>query len=216
MRPRAAHCARWRFSPAAASWPMTTSQFLSRSQMTYPAGSCQSRNAGRLGCGRALEQHARSGYGLGFRQGNGCTRRSVSRAPSRAQLPDQSVTPRFIAHCFSRSRGIFIRQETEDGPCGDRRAVNQALLYYVAEPVGGHLVAQHAPFPPLMFPSGGGWRSPGAGDSPPRCPGRRFGRRAHQEVVAPIEESTGISTNTVAQSALETIEVLEMCGDRMG
>ena len=35
------------------------------------------------------------------------------------------------------------------------------------------------------------------------------------EVVTTIEESTGISTNTVAQNALETIEVLEMCGDRM-
>jgi hypothetical protein len=35
-------------------------------------------------------------------------------------------------------------------------------------------------------------------------------------VVTPIEESTGISTNTVAQNVLETIEVLEMCGDRMG
>jgi len=35
------------------------------------------------------------------------------------------------------------------------------------------------------------------------------------DVITPIEESTGISTNTVAQNALETIEVLEMCGDRM-
>ncbi len=36
------------------------------------------------------------------------------------------------------------------------------------------------------------------------------------DVVTPIEEVTGISTNSVAQNCLETIEVLEMCGDRMG
>ena len=35
------------------------------------------------------------------------------------------------------------------------------------------------------------------------------------EVVSPIEEVTGISTNSVAQNCLELIEVLEMCGDRM-
>jgi hypothetical protein len=34
--------------------------------------------------------------------------------------------------------------------------------------------------------------------------------------VIPTDEVTGISTNSVAQNCLETIEVLEMCGDRMG
>ena len=36
------------------------------------------------------------------------------------------------------------------------------------------------------------------------------------DVVTPIEEVTGLSTNSVAQDCLELIEVLEMCGDRMG
>ncbi len=35
------------------------------------------------------------------------------------------------------------------------------------------------------------------------------------EVLNPIEEVTGISTNSVAQSCLQAIEVLAMCGDRM-
>ncbi len=32
-------------------------------------------------------------------------------------------------------------------------------------------------------------------------------------VLNPIDEVTGISTNTVSQSSLELIEVLEMCGE---
>ncbi len=36
------------------------------------------------------------------------------------------------------------------------------------------------------------------------------------EVILPIDEVTGLSTNTTAQSCLELIEVLEMCGDRVG
>jgi hypothetical protein len=35
------------------------------------------------------------------------------------------------------------------------------------------------------------------------------------EVLNPIEEVTGISTNSVSQNCLQTIEVLAMCGDRM-
>ena len=35
------------------------------------------------------------------------------------------------------------------------------------------------------------------------------------DVVAPIDEVPGISTNSTSQGCLETIEVLEMCGDRM-
>jgi hypothetical protein len=35
------------------------------------------------------------------------------------------------------------------------------------------------------------------------------------DVVQPIDEVTGLSTNTVAQSSLELIEVLETCGDAM-
>jgi hypothetical protein len=35
------------------------------------------------------------------------------------------------------------------------------------------------------------------------------------EVLTPIEEVTGISTNSVSQNSLQTIEVLAMCGDRM-
>jgi hypothetical protein len=35
------------------------------------------------------------------------------------------------------------------------------------------------------------------------------------DVLDPLDEITGISTNTVAQGCLELIEVLEMCGDRM-
>jgi hypothetical protein len=35
------------------------------------------------------------------------------------------------------------------------------------------------------------------------------------EVLNPIEEVTGISTNSVAQGCLEIIEILEMCGDVM-
>jgi hypothetical protein len=35
------------------------------------------------------------------------------------------------------------------------------------------------------------------------------------EVLTAIEEVTGISTNSVAQNSLQTIEVLAMCGDRM-
>ena len=36
------------------------------------------------------------------------------------------------------------------------------------------------------------------------------------DVVTPIDEVTGLSTNSVAQGCLEAIEVLEMCGDQMG
>jgi hypothetical protein len=35
------------------------------------------------------------------------------------------------------------------------------------------------------------------------------------DVLTPIDEVTGLSTNSVAQNCLELIEVLEMCGDRM-
>jgi hypothetical protein len=35
------------------------------------------------------------------------------------------------------------------------------------------------------------------------------------DVVAPIEEIPGLSTNTVAQSCLTAIEVLAMCGDQL-
>ena len=35
------------------------------------------------------------------------------------------------------------------------------------------------------------------------------------DVLDPIDEVTGLSTNSVAQGCLELIEVLEMCGDRM-
>jgi hypothetical protein len=35
------------------------------------------------------------------------------------------------------------------------------------------------------------------------------------DVVAPLEEVTGISTNSVAQSCLQTIELLAMCGDNI-
>jgi hypothetical protein len=34
-------------------------------------------------------------------------------------------------------------------------------------------------------------------------------------VLSPIDEIPGLSTNTVSQSCLETIELLEMCGDRV-
>ncbi len=36
------------------------------------------------------------------------------------------------------------------------------------------------------------------------------------EVLNPIQEVSGLSTNSVSQGCLEAIEVLEMCGDRMG
>jgi len=36
------------------------------------------------------------------------------------------------------------------------------------------------------------------------------------EVVTPIEDVVGLSTNSVAQGCLEAIQVLEMCGDQMG
>ncbi len=36
------------------------------------------------------------------------------------------------------------------------------------------------------------------------------------DVLNPIEEVAGLSTNSVSQGCLEAIEVLEMCGDRMG
>ena len=35
------------------------------------------------------------------------------------------------------------------------------------------------------------------------------------DVLNPIDEVTGLSTNSVAQNCLELIEVLEMCGDQM-
>lgn len=35
------------------------------------------------------------------------------------------------------------------------------------------------------------------------------------EVIAPLEEVTGVSTNSTAQSCLQAMEVLAMCGDRM-
>ena len=36
------------------------------------------------------------------------------------------------------------------------------------------------------------------------------------DVVTPIDDVIGLSTNSVAQGCLEAIEVLEMCGDQMG
>jgi hypothetical protein len=36
------------------------------------------------------------------------------------------------------------------------------------------------------------------------------------DVVTPIEDVMGLSTNSIAQGCLEAIEVLEMCGDQMG
>ena len=36
------------------------------------------------------------------------------------------------------------------------------------------------------------------------------------DVLNPIEDVSGLSTNSVSQGCLEAIEVLEMCGDRMG
>jgi len=35
------------------------------------------------------------------------------------------------------------------------------------------------------------------------------------DVLNPLDEVTGLSTNSVAQGCLELIEVLEMCGDQM-
>lgn len=35
------------------------------------------------------------------------------------------------------------------------------------------------------------------------------------EVVTPIADVVGVSTNGTAQGCLEAIEVLEMCGERM-
>ena len=35
------------------------------------------------------------------------------------------------------------------------------------------------------------------------------------EVLNPIDEVLGVSTNSTAQGCLEAIEVLEMCGDQM-
>ena len=35
------------------------------------------------------------------------------------------------------------------------------------------------------------------------------------DVLAPIDEVTGLSTNSTAQNCLTAIEVLAMCGDRM-
>jgi hypothetical protein len=49
---------------------------------------------------------------------------------------------------------------------------------------------------------------------------RRGGRYATTsfkgpDVLAPVDEVPGLGTNSVAQGCLETIELLEMCGDRM-
>jgi hypothetical protein len=35
------------------------------------------------------------------------------------------------------------------------------------------------------------------------------------DVLEPIDEVTGLSTNSTAQNCLQAIEVLEMCGDKM-
>lgn len=36
------------------------------------------------------------------------------------------------------------------------------------------------------------------------------------DVLNPIDEATGISTNSVSQAALHAIELLELCADRIG
>ena len=53
---------------------------------------------------------------------------------------------------------------------------------------------------------------------PNRARGGRFATVTVEgpEVVTPIEEVPGLSTNSTAQGCLELIEVLDMCGDRMG
>ena len=60
------------------------------------------------------------------------------------------------------------------------------------------------------------WAGVTGGPNRPR--GGRYTSTSLQgpDVLAPIEEVTGISTNSVAQNCLELIEVLEMCGDRVG
>ncbi len=52
---------------------------------------------------------------------------------------------------------------------------------------------------------------------PNRSRGGRFAtvKVEGPEVVTPIEEVPGLSTNSTAQGCLELIEVLDMCGDRM-
>jgi hypothetical protein len=49
-----------------------------------------------------------------------------------------------------------------------------------------------------------------------RIPGIAGTQWKGPDVVTPIEEVMAISTNSIAQGCLEAIEVLEMCGDRMG
>jgi hypothetical protein len=59
------------------------------------------------------------------------------------------------------------------------------------------------------------WAGVTGGPNRPR--GGRYTAAKFQgpEVVSPIEEVVGLSTNSVSQNCLEVIEVLEMCGDRM-
>src|SRR5204863_2957808 len=59
------------------------------------------------------------------------------------------------------------------------------------------------------------WAGVTGGPNRPR--GGRYATSALKgpDVVSPIEEVTGISTNSVAQNCLELIEELEICGDRL-
>lgn len=50
------------------------------------------------------------------------------------------------------------------------------------------------------------------GNRPPRYTTRRV---EGSDVLNPIDEVPGVSTNNVAQSSLNAIEVLEMCGEQM-
>ena len=52
------------------------------------------------------------------------------------------------------------------------------------------------------------WR----GDGNRLVPGKDPQHLGGPEVVTPIDDAAGLSTNSIAQGCLEAIEVLEMCG----
>jgi hypothetical protein len=60
------------------------------------------------------------------------------------------------------------------------------------------------------------WAGVTGGPMRPRGPRYSTVKVEGPEVVTPIDEVPNLSTNSTAQGCLELIEVLEMCGDRMG
>jgi hypothetical protein len=94
--------------------------------------------------------------------------------------------------------GSFVGEQGNDGIGTNRLA---AYAYYKTKSPG---FAQRAML--ALIPSNGGGRG---------APSYVTRRIEGPETLNPVDEAPGVSTNTAAQSSLQTIEILEMCADQL-